>query len=293
MIKFLHQISLEISFRVKSLLPGDQVWEVFGNVIHLPRSHRLPTLQKVFPKYDKYFEPIFNTLAMEYSEATFIDIGANVGDTSLAVHACAPEFQIISVEGSETFVPYLIRNLDLIKSEHIAVTRFVRCDQVVGRKYSDNGSTGGFKNTSSNSNSTMQLTTVQEILGLAKKEFKIWKSDTDGLDIPILLENLDALNKSCAVWWLEIDPSFASTDAHSVMDFARAVSQTQRSYLLFDNYGNFLSSGDHNNIEVVMAGWCTKLAEKKRRGRNDIMYLDIFTFDLASHPNLANVMNLY
>lgn len=89
---------------------SDQQYEINDKKVVIPRSHRLLLLQRVYPKYVTYLLNFFKLLNEHVDTGIFFDVGANVGDTTVAVLSAAPKFQSVLVEGSPTFVPYMRRN---------------------------------------------------------------------------------------------------------------------------------------------------------------------------------------
>ncbi len=292
--EMLRQILHEVSFRTKRVFPGDQKWNIFGYDLILPRSHRLPTLQKIHPKYDKYFFSIFHDIDQLMDDITFFDVGANVGDTSIAYYACSPKSQIVAIEGSETFIPYLSRNLASISGNFKIVPKFVACEMIAELSYNDDGSTGGFESMSSDIQFLpIKTVSVTELLALKKDSFGIWKSDTDGMDIPIILENYELIESACGVLWLEIHPHLFPTNPDLVIKFAQKIADSNRSYLIFDNYGNFISRGSSSDLEDELTSWCQKLQQPRRIGSRLPIYLDIFAFDLESYPSLNTLLETF
>ena len=97
-INFLKQIYLELEFRTKEFfLRSDLQYEINDKKVVIPRSHRLPLLQRVYPKYVTYFLNFFKLLNDHKDTGIFIDVGANVGDTTVAVLSAAPKFRSVLV----------------------------------------------------------------------------------------------------------------------------------------------------------------------------------------------------
>ena len=156
-------------------------WRVGGKDLLLPLSHELPFYRHDHPLYDR----AIGRIAAD-AGGPIVDIGANVGDTAaeMRAHTDAP---ILCVEPDDRFFTILSRNapqLEPIELEHACVA----------------GADGSGK-------------PLAEILRAhpAFAEPALVKIDTDGMDVPIVLANLDLLERVKPVLFFEYDPHFGAT----------------------------------------------------------------------------------
>src|SRR5690349_19398723 len=77
-----------------------------GTPLLLPMSHPLPLYRREYPQYSSNVGRIAAAIARNTPDFTFIDIGANVGDTLAIVRANA-EFPVLCIEGAEQYLPVL------------------------------------------------------------------------------------------------------------------------------------------------------------------------------------------
>ena len=63
----------------------------------LPPSHWLPIRQSENKKYDRYFLSFLTELRLHSGRIHVLDIGANVGDTALAVISVVPDTRVTTV----------------------------------------------------------------------------------------------------------------------------------------------------------------------------------------------------
>lgn len=280
------QVYLEVRFLARSKINRPQLWKIFGQDLLLPNTHRLPLLQKLYPSYDTYYAPIFKNIDESYPGSMLIDIGANVGDTSIGAIKCAPSLRVVAVEGNELFINFLRRNVQPFEDRISVIPKFVSCQSVGSISYNHDGSTGGFIQAESMSETDYNTVGVRELLDFYDSDLIIWKSDTDGLDVPIVMENFDLLNEKAGIWWLELDPNMEPTNLASVVELVNAVSATDRHYLLFDNYGKKVSSGLIATDKKEIVRRFREIPKTFKVGSQAIRYYDMFIYDLDRYLNL-------
>jgi len=207
----------------------------------LPPDHLLAEYQKDLPFYDRYFIEFLRRYAVINPSLCVIDIGANVGDTALAVLTAAPNARVICVEGSPYFLRYLRLNTGCFDSVQVI-------DGVVAHRRGNwslvtkNG-TGHLVENLMADISSRNIYTPDDILKLAGNcGSQIWKSDTDGHDIPMLLGSFDEIISDCEVVWIELYPIgniSANVDIEPLLTRIGGL-QIDREVVIFDNYGHLL-----------------------------------------------------
>ena len=104
--------------KFKELLGLDINYQIGSIFIDLPSRHLLPRYQLQNPKYDKFLPFLAEKLP---SNTTFIDIGANCGDTIVSVVQKNPYLDFVCIEPDNTFYEYLTLNINKIKQKYILV----------------------------------------------------------------------------------------------------------------------------------------------------------------------------
>jgi FkbM family methyltransferase len=244
-------------------------------------------LQRIYPTYDTYFQEILSHVDKMYPGSTLIDIGANVGDTSVGVHACAPSMKVIAVEGNPFFLKFASRNLNPLADSIRLIPKYVSCEASAEFKYSHDGSTGGFSSGDIADFQSYEEVSAEELLGMSNSILTIWKSDTDGLDVPIVLENLELLKKKAGIWWLELHPLLPPTTLEKIEELLGGVSQQDRTYVLFDNFGRKVSSGLAKNDLSKILRLLNGVGEKSQSRNAE--YYDIFLIDVLGYPKLSSL----
>jgi FkbM family methyltransferase len=265
---------------LRKVLHQDQKYVIEGIEVALPPEHRLPYFQAVYPRYDRYFLPMLRALGA-HRPTLLIDVGANVGDTAIAAVRASEEIRVVAVEGNPYFVGYLRRNVAAFTDRIRVVDRFVGpLDDSVS--YAHNGSTGGFVRddepaSGSQDTASTSWVDVATLVG-EPADLRIWKSDTDGFDIPIAVRNWDAINKSCGVLWLEYDPAMNQSDPADITRLGDLLGDSGRMLWIFDNVGNRMACGQGAQGRAVLSD-LTAWLRSQRTGVTAVPYLDIWAFD--------------
>jgi FkbM family methyltransferase len=163
--------------------------------IELPLSHELPFYRRDYPQYDDRI----GALARELG-GPVVDIGANVGDTAAFIRS-ESDVPILCVEGDDRFFALLERNasrLGDVELEHAFVDAPARGG--VERRAGTARVVAG--------DSELPAKPLAAILCEHTRFARpaLVKLDTDGMDVPILLANLELLERLRPVLFFEYDP---------------------------------------------------------------------------------------
>jgi FkbM family methyltransferase len=163
----------------------------------LPLSHELPFYRTDHPLYGEAVGRIAARLG-----GPVVDIGANVGDTAAIVraHSDAP---VLCVEGDEVFFPLLERNAGRLRDVELE-RAFVRSSE----PQSSSGRverSGGTARLVGGTGLTTPLSAVLERHPRFARP-TLLKLDTDGMDVPIVMANLDLLERLRPALFFEYDP---------------------------------------------------------------------------------------
>jgi len=170
-------------------------YRIDGVELELPLSHQLPFYRAAHPEYDAPLARIACELG-----GPVVDVGANVGDTAAAIRArCG--IPILCVEGDERFFALLERN----------ATRLG--DVELERSFVDAPARGRVERAHGTArvvagDGTLPAKPLKQVLEDHPRFAApaVLKLDTDGLDVPILLANLDLLARLRPVLFFEYDP---------------------------------------------------------------------------------------
>jgi FkbM family methyltransferase len=254
----LGRFSLSILRRVKDFLiiQGDPLitCSIHGYEIELPLSHKLPEILKQWPCYSSNLSRIANCVHTKYSDLTFIDIGANVGD-SVAILRELSEFPILCIDGDVNFLEILKKNVK--KFIDIEVAPFFIGDQEI----SANATSSSFGGTAhltyleeDNNLAKIQIKTLDGILAQYKRfaQSKMIKIDTDGFDCKIIRGSLQFLQTAKPIVFFEYDPFFLkmqNDDGISVFSFL--IENGYSGMIIYDNVGDLMLCLPEIQIERI------------------------------------------
>lgn len=154
--------------------------------LSLSKEHVLDKYMAKYPLYDRFLP-----LLCSGFKGLIIDVGANIGDTAIAIFAQNDNAFIVGVEPDELFFNECVYNVNHngLSPRFLGVNRFVttQTGNFVVKK-SDSLSTGSIEKAeeSENINSISFSRLIDQIPGDKKEKFDILKIDTDGFDWDIL-----------------------------------------------------------------------------------------------------------
>lgn len=155
--------------------------------IYLKSGHVLDKYQKDFPLYDRFLPLLCQNL-----EGLIIDVGANIGDTSIAIFSKNPNSFIVGVEPDSVFYDECISNINInhLVDRFLGVKKFVSTKNGVFKLEKDiTLSTGSISSNSvgAGESNTISFTQLMDLVpSKFKMKFDILKIDTDGFDWDVL-----------------------------------------------------------------------------------------------------------
>jgi FkbM family methyltransferase len=155
--------------------------------LEAPQSHRLLQWLAVQPYRDLFVGITAKYAAGKYPSGTFVDIGANIGDTAAVIATYAPQSNLILVEASDYFLDFLKRNAKRLPNP-IDIKHALVSDGTPTRgELIHWGGTAHFEVANTPPIPTFRLS---EVAGTSAALIKI---DTDGFDAQIINSALDFL----------------------------------------------------------------------------------------------------
>lgn len=194
------------SWLVRDLLPEKAVVrEVQGVTMVLPRSHRLPDYAGPGSIYGQNLVDLARALATDSSPLTVIDVGANVGDSTLQI-LDAVEGRVLCVEADAAYLDYLHRNVDGDSRVEVVEALLVTDPGASGATAVRSGGTTRF--TEGASADAARTTTPEELRSghPAFADLRLVKSDTDGYDVALVPALAATWAHSTPVLFFEYDP---------------------------------------------------------------------------------------
>ena len=243
-----------MKFRSLATRMGDPLvrWNLDGTDVMLPLSHNLPFYRKTFPQYSSNVARIAKHVYQKYPDLTFVDIGANIGDT-VAILRRACHFPILCIEGNEEFFSVLKINTGRLRDVHLTRV-FVGTD--TGRVKATMCSQGGTGHVvlDQSSAKAIQIQRLSDILK-AQPIFarsKMIKTDTDGFDCQIIRSEMRLLNELRPVLLFEYDPHhFGRYGETGFLVFESLLGIGYATAIIYENNGDYVLTAELQNTALM------------------------------------------
>ncbi len=271
------RIIKKIVKKLKPLQKDDFLYPIKGKnntlTITLPFDHKLPVYQSQFKLYDKKLIKLV-VLVYRKKGGTCIDIGANVGDSAVAIRASS-DISLICVEGDPGFYSYLEKNTGNLAGIKL-MNAFVggESKQVTASLVKSNGT--GKIVSGKETDSIIKFLTLSQIsdhFSLNSKDISFIKIDTDGYDFDIILGNIDFICASNTNLFFEYEINSRESHIKS-LKCIEILSQVNYKFVVYDNFGNFMTGVDSdflNRFNEIN----TFITSSKNNG-GGIYYTDVF-----------------
>lgn len=238
--------------------------------IEIPPHFALPGFQKSFKLYDHFLPILAKNLNRE---GLIIDVGANIGDTAIAmIQYC--KNPMICIEASDTIYPYLEKNLKSIGSEYLS--RVKTCKALVGTGsikgilHHTKGGTAGLRIIAdANTITHVALDNIIEDVS----DVLLLKVDTDGYDFDVIKSAEQVLTHSEPIlfWENEISEDFQYIGFNNLYDLLEE--KGYKHIYIFDNFGNIMI--EESNFETLRNINSYIYSMKKYNCTRTIYYTDI------------------
>jgi FkbM family methyltransferase len=241
--------------------------------LFIPFSHKLPHYLRYHPQYSANMGRVAALVQKKYPDLTFIDVGANIGDTVALLRKHA-DFSVLCIEGDAAFFPILEKNLAFFKNVDAVQTYLGDSAGHLNADVVTIGGTAHLKK-STNSNHTVSTVTLTDLLK-NKSLFarsKMLKIDTDGFDGKILRGAVDYISQVKPVIFFEYDPDMLAREKDNgvaLLNFLKELGY--RGVLVYENVGDFMMSMSLESERLI------EELDLYYTGRNSLRYLDLCLF---------------
>jgi len=226
----------------RKLMSGSRTKYKIGNFeIEMPPDFALPRYQKTNRLYDRFLPVLVKNITPENKDRIIIDVGANIGDTVIAMLQNSDN-PVICIEPSDYFFPYLERNLKSLPSS--ASSRVKTIKKLIG--------TGFISGTLDHTDGRTATLKVDESHGVSthvaldkliddKSNVILLKVDTDGFDFDVInsAESILSDSNPLLFWENEITEDFQLKGFNKVYDLLHE--KGYKYVYIFDNYGNLIT----------------------------------------------------
>jgi FkbM family methyltransferase len=255
------------------VLERDQLLRRGSFSLRLPGDHALADYQRDYPAYDAFLP--FVAARMD-ARSLVIDVGANCGDTFVAMAAANPALDFVCVEPDPRFLRYLHGNIAAARA-----AGFLGSAKVVPRAIGTGALRGSFGSSLGTSrfepslggDEELSVVTLEQALREAECATTpaLIKSDVDGLDPGVIL-SAGALLAQAPPLFFECDPSSEAQLREYRRLFDALDERGYRRYFAFDNFGHPLVSSDQSATIVQLIEYCQRQRGARRRS---IYYVDV------------------
>ncbi|MBI3555020.1 MAG: FkbM family methyltransferase [Deltaproteobacteria bacterium] len=228
-------------------------YTVGDSSIKIPLSHNLGVYYRNDAMYAVSLASIAKAVQSKYRDLTFIDVGANVGDTTPLLRSKA-NFPILAIEGDPKF--YEMLELNSRKFENVTtVKRFLgESDQLAdGFSFVASNGTGRLakSETASDATKIVRLDALLEEYP-AFAGAKMIKTDTDGFDGKVLRGAAATLRKVKPVVFFEYAPFYwqqQGEDCVSIFSFLKDTGYSK--FMVFLPSGEYFCSSRTDNTDFI------------------------------------------
>lgn len=247
-------------------------YSLVGSKLKLPISHDLPLNKSQFPEYDMAIGRIPSYLKEKYFNFQAIDIGANIGDTTIIIKHYI-DIPILCIEADKYYYLLLKQNTSKLKD-------VVHENCFVGESSSSqfqfvNYTGSGRLVQNDKSKTKILFSSLNEIVSRHPgfNNVKYLKIDTDGFDCKIIRSNVNFLQKNRPVIFFEYDPYLLNLNGDDGLSIFNILNELGYDKLIiYHNTGEFLIS--------LSVKETTSLKELNLfySGRKSEIYMDICVF---------------
>lgn len=223
---------------------------VWNSEMLLPFTHHLPRILKKYPQYSNNLLTIAKQVKNKYPSLTFIDIGANVGDT-IALIRKEESIPVLAIEGDDYFFSILQKNAGRFKQVTLEKS-FVGNPETAGKVVKAKGTAHLVQDFGEQGNFRMRslIEIVKQYADFAAS--KLLKIDTDGFDGIIIMGAKEFLKSARPVVFFEYDPYYLAKqndDGISIFSFLREAGYQRM--IAYDNFGNYFRALDLANHKAI------------------------------------------
>jgi len=255
--------------KIKGNFEEDIKYSIGKYRLNIPNNHPLPQYQKSNRLYDRFLPVLVKYLN---SDKIIIDVGANVGDTTIAmIQNC--KNPIYSIEPSESFYPYLEKNIKkLISSDKERVkciNKFIGTGDFNGQLLHSEGTASV---TTASISNVINYKTLDSIIE-DDTDVELIKVDTDGYDFDVLKSSENILFKSEPILYWE-NQMFEDFQIQGFNDLYKLLQKIGYKYIyIFDNFGNLII--EESDFEILKQINSYVLSMDRNQSTRTFFYTDI------------------
>ena len=240
----------------ENILGNTRNYHIEGIGIDLGEDHNLPSLQRMYKMYDKFF-PYIGEMTRKKNGKYILDIGANVGDTLAAMWNHTDD-DFIVIEPVREFFELLLQNVERLgNTGRVYAERAFITDKTeeLYQVKRGKGATAHKERININTDEVIPNQSVDGLIkskGIAFEDVDLLKIDTDGFDADCIFAAKELLRDGNALlYWENYVETFAQYQQYKDA-YALLVNENYTSFFCFDNWGNYLCKADKEILISIM-----------------------------------------
>lgn len=264
LVRLFQRFRSKPDFFSQSLVP----LECGSYVLQSPSRHILIELRNIQPYRDLCIGITAKYIGEKYPSATFVDVGANIGDTA-ALMATYSSNKLILVEPSDYFYSLLSLNSKSFQNETILIKSLISDGSPVTGCLKHWGGTAFFD---SESDHAQDFKTMR-LCDISTDDLAFIKLDTDGFDFGILQNSINWLKytKSAVLFENQIYNTKDLADSNNVLE--KLFSIGYHYFLVWDDPGILLFASNSLDSLHELNYYLFKVHQIKHR-------ISIFNYDI-------------
>lgn len=235
-----------------------------GREFAIPRGHALSRIMAGHPQYGTNLGRVARAVQAAVVDLSIIDVGGNVGD-SVAVIREVCDAPILTVEGHEPYLDYLRRNVAGIPGVELHESFVAGIE--TGWLSDVSATSGTARLVTGEAAGAVRQMALADVLAAhpAFADAKLFKLDTDGMDVSIVLASLGYIRRVHPVIFLEYDPALAAPPQVPAKALWKPLREAGYRYaLVWENTGFYIGCLDASDpltadeTNAAASGWSTQ-----------------------------------
>ncbi len=257
-------------------------YRIEGLKLAYPADFTLPYFQKKLPQYDRFLPLLLSKIQ---GDNTVVDVGANVGDTTLAFLANS-DCKVIACEASDKFIDYLNATLayqDSALADRVEVVKsFVGTGEFGGELLHS----GGTATLNTDANSGVSTHRSLDSLVDASAIIDLIKVDVDGFDFDVLLSAKTIIQQNAPLlFWENVVQNTEQKSGYQKL-YSFLSKEGYNKFYVFDNTGKLIKEAiDYDELKA--------LNDQLYDGDLELGYFDVATSTSKFGDILQSAINAY
>jgi len=245
-------------FPLKYKINGVELW--------LPPEHLLPLYQAKFPLYDRFLPFLAFSLP---TKSIVIDVGANVGDTSVPLFDANPSLRFLCIEPDDYYFKFLSKNTANKGGSFVLRKSLI---STKSETFTLKGE-GGTKTAKTNMEGSMRHESLDSLVNVSiSDQISLIKTDTDGWDYDVILSGLNTIKSFKPLIFSE----FQLINLSSINSYIEAIEMLREAgyeqAFIFKNVGHYYGSKNLLELEFFLSQQASESLRYKEADYFDILF---------------------